>query len=310
MHFTFRLQPFSVIPNRYSFILFALLLLFMPFVGDAQEQFRVDNVYRENGQKLGQIHAIYRDSRGYLWIGGEPGLYRYDSKSVVPANELLPRSSYVNSFVFDITEDRDGNIWVANQVGIYKIDASIQKVERMFPRPEDSLPLQQKPWVHKLYFDQKGVLWFANHYGLNAWLPDNGTIVNFPVYNGLNIPSFKRYMNFIHPDGDHELLLGTGDGVSRFNMRTGVWFRLKFNTEEGIDDLSENLICSHYRVNDTLHLFGTWASGLKEYNPVTGHIRTVLYSENGEQPGSKNIINSIVDAFGGQGEVLVATAIS
>lgn len=307
MRFLFRLQLSSVMRSRYTMFVLLLSLFLPPFAVRAQIQFRVDNIYRENGQKLGQIHAIYRDRKGYLWIGGEPGLYRYDSKSVVPANELLTKSAYFNSFVFDITEDREGNIWVANQVGIYRIDATMQKVERMFPRPEDSLPLQEKPWVHKLYFDQKGVLWFANHYGLNAWLPGKGPVVNFPVYDGLNIPAFKRYMNFIHADGEHELLLGTGDGVSRFNTRTGKWFRLKFNTEADIEDLSENLICAHYKVNDTLHLFGTWASGMKEYNPATGQIRTVLYSANGEQPGSKNIIMSIVDAYGAPGEVLVAT---
>lgn len=141
MRFLFRLQLSSVMRSRYTMFVLLLSLFLPPFAVRAQIQFRVDNIYRENGQKLGQIHAIYRDRKGYLWIGGEPGLYRYDSKSVVPANELLTKSAYFNSFVFDITEDREGNIWVANQVGIYRIDATMQKVERMFPRPEDSLPL-------------------------------------------------------------------------------------------------------------------------------------------------------------------------
>lgn len=278
----------------------------MPAV-QAQELFRVDNVYRENGQKLGQIHAIYRDSRGYLWIGGEPGLYRYDSKKVVPANQLFGNQNYVNSFVFDIAEDKEGNIWVANQVGLYKVSANMKDVERIFPRQNDSLALQRKPWVHTLYFDPQGNLWFANHYGLNILYADHRPVVTFPIYDGLNVPFYKRYLNFLHPDGDNKLLMGTGDGVCEFDIHNREWKQLRFQSEKDIEDVSENVICAHYKVNDTLHLYGTWASGIKEYNPATGAIRTVLYSENGDQPGSKNIIMSVTDAHGAFGEMLVAT---
>lgn len=298
---------FSAIRSRY---ILTVLLFFCcwPLSSTlAQELFRVDNIYRENGQKLGQIHAIYRDSRGYLWMGGEPGLYRYDSKSVVPANRLFSDTAYVNSFVFDITEDRDGNIWVANQVGLYRISASMNEVKRVFPRATDSLSLQRKPWVHRLYFDPKGNLWFANHYGLNVMYADQRPIVNYPIYDGLNVPFYKRYMNFLHPEGDHELLMGTGDGVCQFDISGGKWKQLRFDSEKDIQDASENVICTHYRINDTLHLYGTWASGIKEFNPRTGAIRTMLYAENGEQPGSKNIVMSIADAHAGVGELLVAT---
>ena len=305
----FNLKPFriSAMHCRYLCILTILLQLCAVKTILAQQQFRVDNVYRENGQKLGQIHAIYRDRKGYLWIGGEPGLYRYDSKSVVPANELLQGTAYVNTFVFDITEDREGNIWVANQVGLFRISSALDKAERVYPRSNDSIALREKPWVHKLHFDPDGKLWFANHYGLNLWLPPNGQVVNYPIYEKLNVPFYKRYMNFLDANGDNEFLMGTGDGVCFFNKKTGQWKQLRFNSEKEIQDVSENVICSHYKVNDTLHLYGTWASGVKEYNPVTGKIRTVLYSENGEQPGSKNIVLSFAESFGINGELIVAT---
>ena len=236
-----RQSNISVMPSCYK--LFLVFFLFLSAVCEiqAQELFRVDNVYRENGQKLGQIHAILRDSRGYIWIGGEPGLYRYDSKTVVPANQLFQGKTYINSFVFDIAEDRNGNVWVASQVGIYRIDAGLQSIAHVFPRATDSLSLQRRPWVHKLFFDEHGDLWFANHYGLNTLFNDRRPVANYPIYEGLNVPFYKRYLNFLHAEGKEELLMGTGDGVCKFNRRTGKWTQLRFNSEKDIEDLGKKL---------------------------------------------------------------------
>ncbi|MGE5395356.1 MAG: two-component regulator propeller domain-containing protein [Candidatus Saccharibacteria bacterium] len=65
--------------------------------------------------------VIVEDSVGYLWIGTEEGLYRFDGQTIYPytMDAKNPRSLPSNG-VINLVIDRDNNLWVGTKTGICK----------------------------------------------------------------------------------------------------------------------------------------------------------------------------------------------
>ncbi len=68
-----------------------------------------------------KINSVYKDSRGFLWIGTSSGLCRYDGYSVKMHREDHPEgTSVLNNYVGEIQEDGAGRLWIYAE-GKYRI---------------------------------------------------------------------------------------------------------------------------------------------------------------------------------------------
>lgn len=73
------------------------------------EQVMFRQITTSEGLSNNNINCLYRDSRGFLWIGTNSGLNRYDSynfQQYYQDTDNLPDNRINNIF-----EDWDGNIW-------------------------------------------------------------------------------------------------------------------------------------------------------------------------------------------------------
>ena len=72
----------------------------------------------EDGLSNNYIRKIYRDSRGFIWLGTLNGLDRYDGlsfKSYIAAHEQ-------KGTVYDLLETTDAFLWVGTDQGLWKLD--------------------------------------------------------------------------------------------------------------------------------------------------------------------------------------------
>jgi len=92
-------------------IIFFLLyfLLFSPIV-QGQNYF-TRNITMEDGLPSNTIRDIYKDSRGFIWIGTEAGLVKYDGSEFTT---YTTRDGLSGNRIWSITEDTLGNLWLAN----------------------------------------------------------------------------------------------------------------------------------------------------------------------------------------------------
>ena len=69
----------------------------------------------EDGLSQATAEYMIQDSKGYIWIGTDDGLNRYNGSEfrVYRYREDLP-DSITGNFIIGIAEDHKGNIWVAN----------------------------------------------------------------------------------------------------------------------------------------------------------------------------------------------------
>lgn len=101
--------------KKFSFYFFFLLSL--PTIG--QDNYRFGHVGIEEGLSHPDIGAIFEDSRGYLWIGTQDGLNKYNGSHI---EIFKPTPDDPNSIchkrIKSIVEDRNGNMWFGTGQGL------------------------------------------------------------------------------------------------------------------------------------------------------------------------------------------------
>jgi signal transduction histidine kinase/ligand-binding sensor domain-containing protein len=142
--------------NRWS-CLFALLAF---FAGPIQRSYAVTpdrHIYQyghrswnvDDGYIRAAANAISQDGDGYLWIGTDNGLYRFDGVRFVlwtpPAGTHLPSLKVVSLFA-----DRDGGLWIGTEAGLAH-----------WARGHLENYLEDEGWTFGFEQDREGAVWFA-----------------------------------------------------------------------------------------------------------------------------------------------------
>jgi diguanylate cyclase (GGDEF)-like protein len=97
--------------------------------------------FREYTQGLGNLNitAIQQDRTGYLWVGTQNGLYRYDGSQFqrFGANQGIPDRIIDNLYI-----GQDGTLWVGTTAGVYfeRKDGQFAQVKLPFPLNEFTHP--------------------------------------------------------------------------------------------------------------------------------------------------------------------------
>lgn len=165
---------------------------------------------KENGAN-NYIRSIYEDSNGNVWLGTIEELDLFDTKN----KEIIRFDSRTNKkeiktskIVNCILEDKKKRLWVATTIGLEMI------IDKKFIKrftTKDGLP---NNIVNGILEDNKGNLWLSTTEGISKFNPDNKTIQNYNVSDGLLGNEFKPNACFKSKDG---LFFFGGKGVNVFD---------------------------------------------------------------------------------------------
>lgn len=191
-----------------------LLLAAILFVASTSQVFAVDlaNVLADytiaswsqrDGLPAGTVWALAQDQQGYLWIGSDAGLLRFDGSRFTPLEALLP-SSLPPVAVRALSAGKNGDLWIGldEPGGV----ARLQNGHLRLYGQSDGLPSGQ---VRVLIEDQQGVIWAGTSSGL--FRLDGERWQAWPAGRGLEAGAV--YGAHLTRNGD--LLVGTDDRVYR-----------------------------------------------------------------------------------------------
>ncbi|MFY0600503.1 MAG: response regulator [Cyclobacteriaceae bacterium] len=143
------------------------------------------NIGLESGLSNSSVSKIYQDTLGYLWVGTEDGLNRYDGYNFKIYSAFEPKESksrISNSRICSIVEDRKGDLWIATYDGLNRYDRLKDRFETF--RPSQKGVIRPKiDVIYCLLIDSKGVFWIGTEDGLLIFDPQNQT--------------FEKYKNFL-----------------------------------------------------------------------------------------------------------------
>jgi ligand-binding sensor domain-containing protein len=104
--------------------------------GNAPPQFLRFSV--ENGLSQNTVPAILRDRSGFLWVGTEEGLNRYDGYTFTVFKRQEGRSDTLpDNIVTALCEDSQGRLWVGTRVGVSLYDPRSETFRQVLQTPID-----------------------------------------------------------------------------------------------------------------------------------------------------------------------------
>src|SRR5688572_7802302 len=143
-------------------LMLSLLLLLSCCITAQPASLYFDNITTQNGLSHNKVNCIIQDKRGFIWMGTNDGLNRYDGKNfTVYKNTPGNNSTLSGNIITDIVEDDNEILWIATaDGGLTKYDYHLEssKQFRQFknvPGDSTSIPVNI---INKILEDSHGYL--------------------------------------------------------------------------------------------------------------------------------------------------------
>jgi len=252
----------------------------------------------QEGLSQNTVNCMMQDSQGFLWIGTQDGLNRYDGYNFkIYRSNPVDSNSIAHNWIWDIFEDHEKNIWIATWDGLTKYDPSINKFKNYLPRPGASGTISgSRPT--SICEDQMGSLWIGTWGGgLNRYNSDSETFTVFKhdSANSKSLPN--NYIRNIYFDQHNRLWVGTWGGLSRVSIDKdkSIIFLNFLHSKSVKTSISSNKIT--YITED--HLGNLWIAtlggGLNIYSEKDSSFQHFYHQKNRPNSLSSNDISVIFE---------------
>lgn len=245
---------------------------------------------------FGDIRAIVHSRDGFIWIGGEAGLFRYDGYEYLPiVTASIDGESQKLRRISVIFEDSRGQIWVAAATGLMRLDRNYNRLVATALSPAGEITinvLRELPDGTLLIGASEGL------FKLNPLDYSIKTIINKDRLDGLDEPVVVD----IWIQHVRDIWLATPKGLAHYNSETD---RLTKITIPGLEHIQANLFTRVVTGGEQGTIWLGTSQGLVNYDP---HSHTAkIYAH---QPGiASSLANHLIWDIhvDGSGDVWVAT---
>lgn len=262
---------------------------------------RFEQLSLQEGLSQSVVNTILQDRKGFLWIGTDDGLNRYDGYNFkVYKPDAADRHSLSDRAITSLAEDAQGYLWVGTRAGgLNRYDPVSGKFTHYIHNKSDDQSIGNNT-VHALCMDQNG-LWIGTDNGLDFLDFETNTFTHYrtssetpPDPRSLSGNSIRALIK----DSNGTLWIGTDSGgVSLYNKNRNSFTAYKFDPTK-MTSLSSNRILSMAEGRNGEIWIGT-ANGLNRYNPATKDFTRFL-SSNDPASIAGNIVYALhMDRFGG-----------
>lgn len=251
-----------------TFLLPALALLsfglqsFAPVEKGAEpaQRFYFKSIEVEDGLSQNMVYAIVQDSQGFIWIGTQNGLNRYDGTGF----KIFKRSGLTNSglssdAIFSLSTDRHNRIWVGTHDGLNIYDPETEAFSQLLFIGDDGVE------IHGLIRDMAtgpdGSCWVTIADSCLFHIQTDLTIKQVSLKTAMS-PHGK--IRSLCTDGDGNLWIATFySGLLRIDSRTGSLDSFLLGRD---GSLSENNFTSLLLQDNNTLLVGTVKNGLLSFD--------------------------------------------
>lgn len=201
---------------------------------------RFEHLDSRDGLSHNTIFSIYQDRFGYLWIGTDDGLNRYDGYTfkIYRHNPNDP-TSLLHNTVRHITEDPRGNLWLnlGTQIGFSRFDRRTEQFMHYVTTRDDLA--SQTP---RLLPNTGPHFWLLNEEGFFRYDPEADALQRIAspqdraTQRALQQPTPERDAFWsVYVDHRETVWIGTSQGrLHKYVPATGEWERFKAPWQKSI----------------------------------------------------------------------------
>ncbi len=176
-----------------------------------------EHIRYDDGFPQSMISSIEQTENGFIWIGTENGLVRYDGynflRFVRDVNEI---GSISNNHINVIFDDKERNLWIGTNNGINFFDKRTNKF-----RAVDILPIKGgRNYISSILEDDQNNLWIGTFGGVKRLNRDKYILENVMDNSNLDLFNRSKVLSLFHHK-ELGILVGTAKGLKRFDPITG-----------------------------------------------------------------------------------------
>jgi signal transduction histidine kinase/ligand-binding sensor domain-containing protein/DNA-binding response OmpR family regulator len=249
--------------KNYFFTLFFLLIsaVFMPCYGQSQVVFSKLN--QTNGLSNDRVSSIVKEKNGFVWIGTENGLNRFDGNKIKIFNKQ--NCALSSNDISDLLIDRKGKIWIGTFGGGLNVYNPSNDKFVTYKNSTNSITSIPSNELNTIFEDSKGIIWLGTKNGLSFFNEKEQAFKTYKFDNKNNYSISHSDVRSIYEDENKNLWIGTfGGGLNKFNPKTEKFYRIKSSSA-----ISPDYIHSLCGINKNQILIGTSGKGLLTFDMNT-----------------------------------------
>ncbi|MDZ7292807.1 MAG: histidine kinase [candidate division KSB1 bacterium] len=188
----------------------------------------------EDGLSHSKVNCIFQDKRGFLWIGTNDGLNKYDAYEFTvyrwKPNDPQGLSAQL---VRAVLQDSKGNLWIGTEGGgINLFDRDSNTFRHFTPDSSSEIKISSED-VNSVIEDRQGNLWLGTGNGLDLFDLQNKKVINYVPPDFTHAPRISRIVNVVYEDRQNNLWVGS--------LNSGLWL---------FDRSQQSFTCYQHKPND------------------------------------------------------------
>ncbi|HFA48717.1 MAG TPA: hypothetical protein ENJ95_06850 [Bacteroidetes bacterium] len=202
----------------YSDIWASIFILFVVFsfgLSAQDNNIRFKHITLEDGLLQSSIQCMYQDSRGFVWIGTEDGLHKYDGYEFKIFRHIPGDStSLSNNSIIGIAEDASGNLWIGTKSGLNFFEYETGTLTYL-----DSIDLSHSTITSLLFDLSNNSLWVGSEGGLDYFIIPNKITDSILVHH---VPIDFKGVGSLFLDSEKDLWIGSRSGLFKMDKNINI----------------------------------------------------------------------------------------
>lgn len=273
--------------KTYFTLCFILQLAGISF-GQQELYIRTQSITHKDGLSDNFCETLLIDSYGFLWVGTNDGLCKYDGHRFYTYKyNQFDAHSIGNSFIFSLFEDSDNVLWIGtNMGGLAKYNRNLDNFTRIVFEANDTV-WQERNRINQI-IEIHDHLYIASMYGLGKLDRQNLQSEWFIPKSGDNI-NIGQIMAIKKDNLDNIWICTLHDGVYYFDTKKELFTKHLQKEENNANSIIDNSIIALHIAQNNEIWFGSKSQGISVYNPQTNLFKNYTNSTtNNNSIGSKD----------------------
>lgn len=210
--------------RRLAGLLAVALFLAASLLSAAPRNPRFENMGTKEGLPVTAVEALLQDQDGFVWLGTEAGLLRYDGFHFVYFRNVPGDPKTLGSnLVTALQEDRQGAIWVGTIGGLFRLAPDRTGFDGFYPEESPEHGKGNRTIRQLLLSEEQGkeVLWIATAHGLQRLEPATGTFTHWHQGRAIEGGLGSDDVLSLARDGAGRIWIGNASGVDRLDPLSG-----------------------------------------------------------------------------------------
>ncbi|HEX7047509.1 MAG TPA: diguanylate cyclase [Gammaproteobacteria bacterium] len=169
--------------------------------GQPGEGLRFHHYSQEDGLAQNTVQVMVQDHRGFIWLGTDDGLHRFDGYEMVL---YQARPGVLTGLQSDSVQalgvDGNGNLWIGTYGGGVSRLALSTGVFTHFRHGEAAQSLRSD-FVYRLAINPDGTVWVLTDKGLDLLDPASGAVTRFPSGEATGLVTEEVWSIFVDSQG-------------------------------------------------------------------------------------------------------------